>query len=113
MALYFEADDPRKLLGEFCKAIKEGKIVTWSRDDDGDFTHTPIQWRNKAWLRPKIEDGQLSLYIVSPKNTALSSLAYAIYHGRFLESMLVHCDQFFTTSTATAMPIGSDNPSGN
>jgi len=111
MALYFKTNDPQKLLAEFKKAIKEGRVVTWSYDKDDDFTHTPEQWKNQAWLRPKIESDKLALYILRPKNTSITSEIYAVYHGRFIESMLVHCDKFFIESTATAIPAGSDNVS--
>ena len=111
MALYFKTNDPQKLLDEFKKAIKEGKIATWSPDNEGDFTHTPEQWKNRAWLRPKIETGKLALYILRPKDTNITSLVYAVYHGRFIESMLLHCDNLFTDSTATAFPEGRDNVS--
>lgn len=111
MALYFKTDDPQKLLDEFKKAIKEGKIATWSSDKDGDFTHTPEQWKNRAWLRPKIESAKLALYILRPKDTNITSLVYAVYHGRFVESMLLHCDNLFSDTTATAFPAGSDDVS--
>lgn len=111
MAIYFKTNDPKKLLEEFIKAIREGRITTWSYDQDGDFTHSPNQWRNLAWLHPKIEMGQLVLYILRPQNTNLTSEVYAIYHGRFIESMLIHCDNLFTSSIATALPEGSDNVS--
>lgn len=111
MALYFKTDNPQKLLDEFKKAIKEGKTATWSPDKDGDFTHTPEQWKNLAWLRPKIEADKLALYILRPKDANITSLVYAVYHGRFIESMLLHCDNLFTDGTATAFPTGSDNVS--
>lgn len=112
MALYFDTSNPQNLLDEFKKAIREGKIATWSYDNDNDFTHTPEQWKNKAWLRPKIESGRLAFYILKPKSTNITSLVYAVYHGRFIESMLLHCDGFFSNGTATAYPAGSDNVSG-
>ena len=109
MALYFDTNDPQRLLDEFKKAINEGEITTWSYDKDDDFTHTPEQWKNKAWLRPKIESGKLVFYILSPKNTNITSLVYAVYHGRFVESMLLHCDNLFSDGKATAYPAGGDN----
>ncbi|OGK37540.1 hypothetical protein A3F60_00215 [Candidatus Roizmanbacteria bacterium RIFCSPHIGHO2_12_FULL_39_8] len=111
MALYFKTANPNKLLSEFRKAIDAEKILTWSYDSDGDFTHTVDQWKHKAWLRPKIQNGRLELFIIPPKNSNISSLVYAIYHGRFIESILVHCDKYFESGTATAFPEGSDNVS--
>ena len=111
MALFFETNNPQKLLDEFKKAIKEDRVLTWSFDEDGDFTHTPEQWTNKAWLRPVIGEDQLELYILKPKSTDITSEIYAVYHGRFMESILVHCDQFFTKGIATALPQENDNVS--
>ena len=46
MAINFDTDNPTKLLSAFKKAIDDKKIVTWSYDKDGYFTHTPEQWRS-------------------------------------------------------------------
>lgn len=109
MALHFRTNTPKKLLAAFKKAIDEGKVVTWSYDADGDFTHTAQQWKSLAWLRPKvIEKEGLVLTILKPKNSKISSEVYAIYHGRFIESMLVHCDSLFTQAEATAYPADGD-----
>jgi hypothetical protein len=109
MAIYFKTTTPRKLLATYKKAIDDGHVKTWAYDTDGDFTHTAEQWNRKAWLRPKIqEDTALALYILTPKDQTLSSEIYAIYHGRFIESILRHCDSFCSEGRATAMPEGSD-----
>jgi hypothetical protein len=109
MAIYFKTGTPKKLLAAYKKAIDDGHVTTWAYDGDGDFTHTAEQWNKKAWLRPKIEEGlTLKLYILTPRDTKLSSVIYAIYHGRFIESMLRHCDELFSEARASAMPEGSD-----
>jgi hypothetical protein len=109
MAIHFETKTPRKLLVAYKKAVDGGHIDTWSYDEDGDFTHTPEQWSNQAWLRPKVEPGKaLIFYILSPQDTELSSEVYAVYHGRFIESMLMHCDGLFTSGRATSMPEDGD-----
>ena len=110
MAIYLETKTPNKLHNAFKKAIDDGHIVTWSYDEDGDFTHTPEQWVKKAWLRPKVtKEKRLSLYIVSPREETISSEVYAVYHGRFIESMLRHCDSLFTEARTTSMPEGDDS----
>lgn len=113
MALYFETSTPNGLLGKFKKAIDEGRIITWTYDKDGDFTHATEQWKNKAWFRPRIENQMLAFYLIKPKNINISTEVYAIYHGRFSESMLAHFDSLFTRSIATAYPKGSDIISNN
>jgi hypothetical protein len=108
MAVNFETAKPRDLLAAFKKAIDDRKVVTWSYDRDGNFTHTPDQWKDQAVLHPTIYDGWLVMNFYLRKGQKTSSVLYAVYHGRFIESMLTHCDTLFTNSTATAMPTNAD-----
>jgi hypothetical protein len=108
MSIMFNTADPSGLLATFKKAVNERRVVTWAYDKDGDFTHTTEQWKNKAWLSPRISIGQLKFVIVRPQNENISREVYAIYHSRFAESMLAHCDDRFSSSTATAMPDSGD-----
>jgi hypothetical protein len=109
MAINFETTDPQKLLATFKAAIKQGHIVTWSCDSDGDFTHTLDQWKNQAWMRPVLYQGQLTMnFIGNTRATKPMREVYAIYHGRFIESMLAHCDNLFANATATALATAGD-----
>lgn len=109
MAIFLETKTPRKLLKAFKKAIDDRHIETWSYDKDGDFTHTPEQWARKAWLRPKvIENERLLLNILSPTDETVSTEVYAVYHGRFIEAMLAHCDSLFVEGKASSLPIDGD-----
>ncbi|OGE87634.1 MAG: hypothetical protein A3J07_02870 [Candidatus Doudnabacteria bacterium RIFCSPLOWO2_02_FULL_49_13] len=108
MALRFKTSDPSKLLSAFKKAIDDGRVVKWSYDEDDDFTHTDDQWQFLAWLRPRETKDGLIFNIISPKNKTVSSEVYAIYHGRFLESMLAHCDSLFSNADATALASKED-----
>lgn len=109
MAIRFKAGAPAKLLAAFKKAIDDGHVRTWSYDSAGDFTHTPDQWKNKAWLRPKIEPSDtLSMYIVSSKNAPLTWPIYGVFQGRFVESMIEHCHDLFSVADATSKPVAGD-----
>ena len=108
MALIIETNNPTGLLTAIKKAIDAKSIETWSYDGDGDFTHTPDQWKNKAWLRPKVYQGELRFGILGRNDVALSKLIYAVYHGRFSEMLLNHFDNDFTKVRATALPIDID-----
>ena len=101
MALSVKTDNPTGLLASIKKAIDDKEIVTWSYDKDGDFTHTPDQWENKAWLRPKTVTGELRFVIIAPKNTTITKMVSGIFHGRFIEMLVSHFDKKFTTATAT------------
>ncbi len=113
MAVRFETNNPQELLDRWKRLIDDGKIETWSYDKDGDFTHKVQQWQNRAWLRPSVGSGQLSFYIVPPKATTISKTVYAVYHGRFIETVLTHCDEVFSKAVATAMPEGKDKIQGS
>jgi hypothetical protein len=113
MAINFNTNDPRKLLATFKKAIDDKNVVTWSYDKDGDFTHTPDQWVNQAWLRPVVYEGRLTLNFIGNIKVKTGKALYGVYHGRFIESMLTHCDALFISGGATAMPTNSDNITQN
>lgn len=108
MAVNFETSDPYGLLAAFKKAIDEGHIVTWSYDQNNNFTHTPPQWKDEAVLRPTVFAGWLVMNFYRRKSDKTSVPLYGVYHGRFIESMLTHCDKLFTNGTATAMPTNAD-----
>jgi hypothetical protein len=99
---------PAALLAEIKAAIDEGKIDTWEYDADGDFTHKPTQWRNQAWLRPVVRQDRLVLTIVPTKTVNVSTVVYAVFHGRFIEMLLSHFDSKFTTATASAQIADGD-----
>jgi hypothetical protein len=109
MAIYLNTTTPNKLLRNFKKAIDDGHIKTWTYDSDGDFTHSPTQWNKKAWLRPTIVDGsRLILHTIAPTNTRITWPIYAVYHGRFIESMIEHCHDLFSEARATPSPVTAD-----
>ncbi|MCK1735795.1 hypothetical protein IVA79_18080 [Bradyrhizobium sp. 138] len=109
MAINFETGNPPALLKAFKKAIDEGHVVTWAYDKDGDFYHTPDQWRGRGWLRPTLYTGQLTMNFVKNNTLRTSSADYAVLHGRFIESMLTHCDKLFSNASATALPSNADS----
>jgi len=100
---------PNALLAALKAAIDANKITTWAYTSDGDFTHTPIQWKGKAFMRPSTVTGaELRFAIVCPKGGSVGTEIYAIYHGRFTEMMLAHFDGDFVLAAASAMPKPGD-----
>jgi hypothetical protein len=108
MALIFFTDNPNGLLSAFKKAINDGHVATWACDKDGDFTHTAQQWKNLAWLHPSTAPGQLVFNTLKPKDRSITWEVYGIYHGRFIETMIIHCHNLFTNAQATASPTTGD-----
>lgn len=109
MAVRVFCSDPKQLLHDIKTAIRGASIQTWELDQDGDFTHSPTQWKNQAWFRPSFQPGQLVLLILGQKSGRMSKETYAVYHGRFIEMLLAHFDDKFTSATATAQIISGEN----
>lgn len=108
MSVSFLTDNPSKLLKDLKKKIDDGDIVTWSYDADGDFTHVPDQWKNKAWLKPHEDSDRLRFTIISNSKVDLTWTIYSVYHGRFIETALRHYRSLFTVARAPAEPTKGD-----
>ena len=105
MAVRALCDNPQQLLIEVKAAIREGTVQTWLLDKDGDLTHSPVQWKNKAWFRPSTEAGVLVFKILGRQSVAMTTEVYAVYHGRLIEMLLAHFDKKFASAFATAQPV--------
>jgi len=108
MAVKVICNNPLQLLSEIKSAIANGNIQTWQLDKDGDFTHAPVQWQYKAWMRPRITPGLLTFNILGPSKSTLSKEVYGVYHGRFIEMLLTHFDVKFSEATASALATTGD-----
>jgi hypothetical protein len=108
MAIFVDAHNPHGLVAAIKKDIDRGHIETWKYDKDGDFTHSPPQWENRAWLRPYVIGGSLKFGIIFPTNAGRNSVVYAVYHGRFIEMLLSHFDSSFSMATASAVLVHPD-----
>ncbi len=97
MAISVYTSKPKTLLRKIKAAINDSKIETWEYDSDGDFTHTPDQWWEKAWFRPFVNSGLLRFNLVGLDNTRMTKSTYGIYHGRFIEILLTHFRSDFVT----------------
>jgi hypothetical protein len=109
MAVRIKTKQPAALLAAIRSAIDKGKIVTWSYDSDGDFTHTPQQFKGHAWLRPVVLEEELQLHILRNKTIQPTRGIYAVFHGRFLEELLSHFPTYFDPAWGTTNPTTDDN----
>jgi hypothetical protein len=71
--------------------------------------HDADQWKNKAWLKPKVYDNELRFGILKNKNNNLSKQVYGLYHGRFIDMLLTHFDDQFTEVVATSFKTEPDD----
>ena len=113
MAIKIRTANPSDLLAQIKRGINEGKIVTWSCETHNSkqyFSHetSDKQWKGKAWLLPSSDGDVLVFNIIKPQNQTISTVAYAVYHGRFIEMLLAHFEKEFSIAWATAMPTAGD-----
>ena len=108
MAVYANTTDPQGLVDKIKDYINKGKIDTWKYDSDGDLTHSATQWNKKAWLRPKIEEDRVVFGLLGNTNDVMTKELYAIYHGRFIEMLLAHFDEFVTLIWASSQKTSYD-----
>jgi hypothetical protein len=108
MSVIVTTNAPKALLAEIKEQINLRKIQTWAADSDGDFTHTPPQWVKLAWFRPATREGSIVFSILTRKGVKMSREVYAVYHGRFIEMLLMHFDNRFSEARASAMPSDGD-----
>jgi hypothetical protein len=113
MAIYFDTDKPQTLLNKFVARIDQeevkGKITTWMQHKDGaHFTHTSKDWRDKAFLKPKVEKERLVFNIIKPESVDVTWIVYAYYHGHLIETFVSHFHDDFIEGIATAMPTTGD-----
>lgn len=102
MAIIINTDTPQTLLDEIRKAIDSDQVITWQYDENNDFTHASDQYADLAWLRPRIYERELRFGIIGRKDHVLTDVEYGVYHGRFIEMLLMYFDKRFTAVTATA-----------
>jgi hypothetical protein len=108
MAVIIKTSNPSGLLQAIYKAIDSKKIETWVYDKDKDLTHEPMQWKNEAWFRPKIYNGELRFGILKQKDKTMSKIIYGLYHGRFIEMLLTHFDDQFSSAVVSAQSMEPD-----
>lgn len=117
MAVNFFTSNPNALLEHFNKRIDQeeskGKITTWLRDKDGDYTHGADNWKWKAWFRPKVIEGALVFNIFGRKDAVMSRVVYGYYHGHLTETFLNHFDDMFSSASSTALLTKGDKPGGS
>jgi hypothetical protein len=116
MSVHFYCDAPQALLAAFNTRIaqieQKDKITTWELHSDGQhYTHLAAAWNRKAWMRPAVQTGRLTFNIVRSKDSSVSSVAYAYYHGHLIETFLTHFDGLFSNASASAMPEADDRVS--
>lgn len=111
MALIAQSRDPAALLRQIKSAIDQRKIVTWSYNGQGDFTHSVDQWGGLAFLRPVVVDGGfLRLKFITQNNKPATRTVYAVYHGRFAEMLIKHFPAVVTRVEPTVNPATDENP---
>lgn len=111
MAVIIHTQKPELLLAAIKKAIDDGTVKTWSYDLDGEFTHTPAQWHDLAWMHPRVysEKEELRFGFWEASDGQHPKDLCGVYHGRFIEMLLAHFSDAFSDVTATAKRTEPDS----
>lgn len=111
MAVHFKCADPHALMRDFDARIAQtepvGRITTWEKIDGRHYTHRSAEWVRKAFFKCEVQAGQLTFFIVKPRDSILTTRAYAYYHGHLIETFLAHFDAQFTAAVS-ALPEQGD-----
>jgi hypothetical protein len=113
MSVTFFTPNPKALLAAFDKRLEqtelEGKITTWEKHSDGvHYTHKAKEWRQLAFFKPSVHQGQLVFNIIKPSKSTIKVVVYGYYHGHLIETFLNHFDNQFTQGAASAQPTTDD-----
>lgn len=92
---------PSVILAVLRRKIDNKEIDTWEYDEDGDFTHSASQWKNKAWFTPICKDDILEFGILGRKETKMTIMEYSVYHGRFSEMLLNYFSNYIVSFELT------------
>ncbi|MDR7036319.1 MULTISPECIES: hypothetical protein [Methylobacterium] len=110
MSIAFRTRSPGALLAQIERAVADGLILEWIREEGG-FTHGTHRWQSRAFLVPRLCPGELVFHIVRGEREPVSSGVYAFYHASFIECLLTHCDGAFAEACASAQPMPGDRVS--
>lgn len=107
--------DAQKIVDDIRQKIDNQEIDTWIYDEDGDFTHSAEQWKNKAWMSPNLTDAypyDLTFGILGRRGVNLTMTEYSLYHGRFIELLLKYYSKYiknFSVTTPKESPYDTSN----
>ncbi len=100
---------PFTLLRNLNEAIDNLEIRSWGYDKDYDYTHKPLQWRFRAWFRPRVTKGEkIEFIIIGNTNHRTTIEDFAVYHGRFAEMLIMHVNKYISKIEITPVPSNKD-----
>ena len=109
MSIRVSANNPSDLVTKLKELIDRKRIKTWSYDDKGYFTHTAEQWIHRAWFTPTVLTSEVVFNILGVTDVTMTKVVYAVYHGRFIETLLSHLDTQMLSCSASSLPDEEDN----
>lgn len=108
MSIHVTTDEPSRLLRKIRSRVEDGDIPEWVCDEDGDFTLADPRYRKKAWVRPRVDEARLSFALLGPRGETVTRRTYGVYHGRFMEMLLLYFDSEFDRVSASALATTRD-----
>lgn len=109
MSVIVKTSTPNALMRSLKEDITDGVHAGWEVDSDGDLTLSSAPAGNRAWLRPRIGEGQVVFNVLSAQNERMSSQTYAMYHSKLVHLLLLHYDERFESASCSALPTKKDS----
>ena len=107
MSILVKTLNPSGLLTSIREGIEQNTVTQWSIDKDGDFSFLGT-YVGRAWLRPRLQEGEIRFSVLTSKGTVMKRSTYTLYHSRWIEMLLEHFDGKFISATASALPTAGD-----
>lgn len=99
MEIIVHTESPSILIASIKKDIDDGELKTWEikKNDKGKilFNHSPVQWSDKALIKPYISDDKLTFKITWWNGNEPDENIKGYTIGRFIEILMVHYREEF------------------
>lgn len=109
MAIVVTTTNPGKLLLAIQQSIEDLTVETWEKDADSDFTSTQSELKNRAWLRPRVDENALVLRLVGPEKSKIDAELYGAFHAQFVQILLTHFSAQISAIAVTPKISKDDN----
>lgn len=109
MAIVATTTKPGLLLLNIQHAMDDLSVETWEKDAESDFTPTQSDLRNRAWMRPRVDENALVLRLIGPEKSKIDAELFGAFHGQFVQLLLTHFSTQITAISVTPGMSKDDN----
>ncbi|MGC4004673.1 MAG: hypothetical protein QM811_16765 [Pirellulales bacterium] len=108
MSVTVYSPDPQELIDALENASQEGDLKEWRLTSKKRYTLNAEKLRNKAFFSATVSDDYVVFNIRPGIGLRLANTTYAIYHGHFIQLLLMNFDDMISTISCTALADDND-----